>query len=153
MIISGPKLHAKDFIEGLDILSSMRLCANVPAQYAIQTALGGYQSINDLVLPTGRLGAQLEVAYNKLINIPGVSCVKPKGAIYLFPKLDEEMYVIEDDEQFALDLLLEQKILLVQGTAFNLASKNHLRLVFLPAVDVLDDAIDRLGEFLRSRRR
>ena len=153
MIISGPKLHAKDFIEGLDILSSMRLCANVPAQYAIQTALGGYQSINDLVLPTGRLGAQLELAYNKLINIPGVSCVKPKGAIYLFPKLDEEMYVIEDDEQFALDLLLEQKILLVQGTAFNLASKNHLRLVFLPAVDVLDDAIDRLAEFLRSRRR
>ena len=153
MIISGPKLHAKDFIEGLDILSSMRLCANVPAQYAIQTALGGYQSINDLVLPTGRLGAQLELAYHKLINIPGVSCVKPKGAIYLFPKLDEDMYVIEDDEQFALDLLLEQKILLVQGTAFNLPSKNHLRLVFLPAVDVLDDAIDRLAEFLRSRRR
>ena len=135
------------------MLSSMRLCANVPSQHAIQTALGGYQSINDLVLPGGRLREQRDFAFDLLNQIPGVSCTKPKGAIYLFPKLDEEMYVIEDDEQFALDLLLEQKILLVQGTAFNLASKNHLRLVFLPAVDVLDDAIDRLAEFLRSRRR
>ncbi|NNL57678.1 MAG: pyridoxal phosphate-dependent aminotransferase [Pseudomonadales bacterium] len=153
MIISGHKLHARDFIEGLDILSSMRLCANVPAQYAIQTALGGYQSINDLVLPSGRLGEQRELAYNKLLQIPGVSCVKPRGAIYLFPKLDTDMYKIDDDEQFALDLLLEQKMLVVQGTAFNLPSKNHLRLVFLPASDILGNAIDRLSEFLQSRRR
>jgi len=114
LIVSGDKRRAKDYLEGLNILASIRLCSNVPGQLAIQTAFGGYQSINDLVLPTGRLGAQLELAYNKLINIPGVSCVNPKGAIYLFPKLDEEMYVIEDDEQFALDLLLEQKILLLQ---------------------------------------
>jgi alanine-synthesizing transaminase len=131
MILTGKKSESKDFIEGLDILASMRLCANVPAQFAIQTALGGYQSINDLVLPTGRLGAQRDVAYNKLINIPGVTCVKPKGAIYMFPKLDEKMYPIVDDEKFILDLLLEQKMLLVQGSAFNLQTKNHLRIVFL----------------------
>lgn len=153
MIISGRKTLAKDFIEGIDILTSMRLCANVPAQYAIQTALGGYQSINDLVLPTGRLGAQRDAAYEKLVAIPGVSCVKPKGAIYMFPKLDENMYNIDNDEQFVLDLLTEQKILLVQGTAFNLPSKHHLRIVFLPAVDVLENAIDRLALFLASRRR
>lgn len=153
MIINGKKSVAKDFIEGLNILSSMRLCANVPAQYAIQTALGGYQSINDLVLPTGRLGAQRELAYNKLVSIPGVSCVMPRGSIYLFPKLDENMYAIEDDEKFALDLLIEKKMLIVQGTAFNLTSKNHLRLVFLPTTDVLEDAIDRLASFLASRRK
>ncbi|MBT8138963.1 MAG: pyridoxal phosphate-dependent aminotransferase [Gammaproteobacteria bacterium] len=153
MIVTGRKLQAQDFLEGLDILSSMRLCANVPAQYAIQTALGGYQSINDLVLPTGRLGAQRDLAYDKLTAIPGVSCVKPKGAIYLFPKLDEEMYPIEHDERLMLELLLEQKLLLVQGSAFNLPSRQHLRLVFLPPVDVLENAIDRLAEFLDSRRK
>lgn len=153
MILTGKKLESKDFIEGLDILASMRLCANVPAQFAIQTALGGYQSINDLVLPTGRLGAQRDVAYNKLINIPGVTCVKPKGAIYMFPKLDEKMYPIVDDEKFILDLLLEQKMLLVQGSAFNLQTKNHLRIVFLPEQFVLSDAIDRLANFLESRRK
>ncbi len=153
MILTGKKAESKDFIEGLDILASMRLCANVPAQFAIQTALGGYQSINDLVLPTGRLGAQRDVAYNKLIAIPGVTCVKPKGAIYMFPKLDEKMYPIVDDEKFILDLLLEQKMLLVQGSAFNLETKNHLRIVFLPEQFVLSDAIDRLANFLESRRK
>ncbi len=153
MILTGKKEDSKDFVEGLDILASMRLCANVPAQFAIQTALGGYQSINDLVLPTGRLGAQRDVAYNKLIEIPGVSCVKPKGAIYMFPKLDEKMYPIIDDEKFILDLLLEQKMLLVQGSAFNLQSKNHLRIVFLPEQFVLGDAIDRLAKFLEDRRK
>ncbi len=153
MILTGKKEDSKDFVEGLDILASMRLCANVPAQFAIQTALGGYQSINDLVLPTGRLGAQRDVAYNKLIAIPGVSCVKPKGAIYMFPKLDEKMYPIVDDEKFILDLLLEQKMLLVQGSAFNLPTKNHLRIVFLPEQFVLGDAIDRLANFLEDRRK
>ena len=153
MILTGKKAESKDFIEGLGILASMRLCANVPAQFAIQTALGGYQSINDLVLPTGRLGAQRDVAYNKLIEIPGVTCVKPKGAIYMFPKLDEKMYPIVDDEKFILDLLLEQKMLLVQGSAFNLQTKNHLRIVFLPEQFVLSDAIDRLANFLEGRRK
>lgn len=153
MIISKNNQDAQDFIEGLNILASMRLCANVPAQYAIQTALGGYQSIKDLVLPTGRLGAQRNLAHKKLTEIPGVSCVKPKGAIYLFPKLDEKLYPIEDDELFMLELLREQKILLVQGTAFNLDSRNHLRIVFLPGVDVLEDAIDRFALFLDKKRR
>ena len=153
MILSGDQGPCRDFIEGLDILSSMRLCANVPAQYAIQTALGGYQSINDLVLPTGRLGAQREFAHQLLLDIPGVSCIKPKGAIYLFPRLDPDMYSIEDDEKWVLDLLIEQKILVVQGTAFNLDSNNHLRLVFLPAVDLLENAIGRLADFLKRRRR
>jgi len=153
MILTGKKAESEDFIEGLGILASMRLCANVPAQFAIQTALGGYQSINDLVLPTGRLGAQRDVAYNKLIEIPGVTCVKPKGAIYMFPKLDEKMYPIVDDEKFILDLLLEQKMLLVQGSAFNLQTKNHLRIVFLPEQFVLSDAIDRLANFLESKRK
>ena len=153
MTISGNKARARDYMEGLDILASMRLCANVPAQYAIQTALGGYQSINDLVLPAGRLGAQRQLAYERLTAIPGVSCVKPMGAIYLFPKLDPDLYVIEDDERFALELLRAQKILVVQGSGFNLSTNNHLRIVFLPTVDVLEDAIDRLSIFLEEKRR
>lgn len=152
MILSGRKNETTDFIEGLEILASMRLCANVPAQYAIQTALGGYQSINDLVLPTGRLGAQRDEAYNRLTEIPGVSCVKPKGAIYMFPKLDEKMYPIADDEKFILNLLLEQKMLLVQGSAFNLDSRHHLRIVFLPEQYVLKDAINRLATYLEGYR-
>ena len=152
LAITGKKSQRKDFVEGLEILASMRLCANVPAQFAIQTALGGYQSIKDLVLPTGRLGAQRDVAYNKLNDIPGVSCVKPKGAIYLFPRLDEKMYPIIDDEKFVLDLLTEQKMLLVQGSAFNLNSKQHLRIVFLPEHFELSDAMDRLAKFLEQRR-
>jgi len=152
MIVTGRKKDRKDYLEGLEILASMRLCANVPAQFAIQTALGGYQSINDLVLPSGRLGAQRDAAYEKLLEIPGVSCVKPKGAIYMFPRLDEKVYPIKDDEKFVLDLLLEQKMLLVQGSAFNLDSRHHLRIVFLPEQYVLSDAIDRLGKFLSQRR-
>lgn len=148
MVISGPKHRARDYIDGLDMLSNMRLCANVPAQNAIQTALGGYQSINELIQPNGRLYEQRELAYKKLNAIPGVSCVKPKGALYLFPKLDPEVYLIENDEKFALDLLTQQKILIVQGSGFNLPDTQHFRLVFLPREDDLEDAIDRLAKFL-----
>lgn len=152
MILSGERRHAQDFIEGLNILASMRLCANVPAQHAIQTALGGYQSVNDLVLPGGRLLAQRDMAWEKLNAIPGVSCVKPKGALYMFPRLDPEVYDIKDDQKLVLDLLLEEKMLLVQGTAFNWPSTDHLRIVTLPWVDQLEEAMDRLGRFLARRR-
>lgn len=153
MILSGDKRPAADFISGLDMLASMRLCANVPAQHAIQTALGGYQSINDLVLPGGRLLAQRDVAWKKLNEIPGVSCVKPKGALYMFPRLDPEMYPFEDDQQLVLELLLEEKMLLVQGTAFNWPTPDHLRIVTLPYADQLEEAIDRLARFLARRRK
>jgi len=154
LVLSGEKSHAKDYIEGLDILASMRLCANVPAQYAIQTALGGYQSIHDLVLPTGRLGKQRDVAWQLLTAIPGVSCVKPQAALYLFPRLDPRIYPIADDQQFVLDLLLEEKVLLVQGSGFNWPEPDHLRVVFLPHEDDLTHAIGRLARFLdRYRRR
>jgi alanine-synthesizing transaminase len=148
MMITGDKRHAQDYIEGLNILASMRLCANVPAQYAIQTALGGYQSINDLVLPGGRLLEQRDAAWERLTAIPGISCVKPKGAIYLFPRLDPKVYPIENDEQLVYDLLVQEKVLLVQGTAFNLQDRNHLRIVFLPHKEELVGAIDKLAEFL-----
>lgn len=150
MVISGPKHRARDYIEGLDMLSNMRLCANVPAQNAIQTALGGYQSINELITPGGRLYEQRELAYNMLNAIPGVSCVKPKGALYLFPKLDPERYPIHNDEKLALDLLTQQKILIVQGSGFNLPDTQHFRLVFLPRTDELEDAIQRLAKFLKD---
>ncbi len=154
VIISGEKSHARDYINGLNILSSMRLCANVPAQYAIQTALGGYQSINDLVLPTGRLGKQRDLAIELLTSIPGVSCIKPKAALYMFPKLDSKLYPIIDDQQFVLELLLEEKVLLVQGTGFNWPYPDHVRVVFLPHEDDLTDAILRFGSFLgRYRKR
>ena len=130
------------------MLSSMRLCANVPAQLAIQTCLGGYQSINDLVLPGGRLCEQRDLAYDLLTQIPGVSCYKPQGAIYLFPKLDPKRYAIKDDEKLIYDFLIQEKILLVQGTAFNLATPDHIRLVFLPRVDDLKYSIERFGQFL-----
>ncbi len=148
MIISGNKHHATDFIEGLNMLSSMRLCANVPSQHAIQTALGGYQSINDLVLPGGRLKDQRDLAWEMLDNIPGVSCVKPKGALYLFPKLDAQRFNIHDDEKFAYDLLKQEKMLVVQGTAFNWPKPDHFRIVSLPYVDQLEDAINRIARFL-----
>ncbi len=148
MTVSGEQSHARDYIEGLTILSSMRLCANVPAQYAIQTALGGYQSIDDLVLPTGRLGKQRDVAFDLLTALPGVSCVKPRAALYLFPRLDLHRYPIADDQQFVLDLLLEEKVLLVQGSGFNWPQPDHLRIVFLPHEDDLTDAIERFGRFL-----
>jgi alanine-synthesizing transaminase len=150
MIVSGPKYRAKDFIQGLDMLSSMRLCANVPTMWAIQTALGGYQSINDLVLPSGRMGEQREVAYDMLNAIPGVSCVKPKGAIYMFPKLDIKRFNISNDEQFVLDFLRQEKVLLVHGTGFNLKTPDHFRLVFLPRVDDLNRAISSLERFLST---
>lgn len=150
MVLSGAKHKAKDFIEGLNILASMRLCANVPAQYAVQTALGGYQSINDLVLPGGRLKRQRDQAYAAITSIPGISCVKPEGAIYLFPKLDPAVYKIHNDEQLVLDFLRQERILLVQGSAFNLSTPDHVRMVFLPREDDLQRATDGLGRFLKD---
>lgn len=148
LILTGAKHRARDYIEGLDILSNMRLCANVPAQHAIQTCLGGYQSINDLVLPGGRLLEQRDLAHRLLNDIPGVSCVMPKGAIYMFPKLDRKKFSIKDDEKLVLDLLQQEKILMVQGTAFNWPDTDHLRIVFLPRVDDLAHVLDRFGAFL-----
>ena len=153
MVVSGAKHRARDFIEGLEMLASMRLCANVPAQHAIQTALGGYQSIEDLVLPTGRLGKQRDLAWQLLNEIPGVSCVKPKSALYLFPRLDPQMYPIEDDEAFALDLLRQEKVLVVQGTAFNWPKPDHFRIVFLPNPDDLRESIGRIGRYLERMRK
>jgi alanine-synthesizing transaminase len=153
MIISGNKKPAKDYIEGLNMLASMRLCANVPGQLAIQTALGGYQSINDLVAPGGRLCKQRDLAYDMLTALPGVSCVKPQAAMYLFPRLDPEVYPIHDDQQFILDLLLEEKVLLVQGTGFNWPSPDHFRVVFLPNVDDLTEAMTRIGRYLDGYRK
>ncbi len=153
MVLSGEKKYAKDYIEGLNMLASMRLCANVPGQLAIQTALGGYQSIEDLVAPEGRLCKQRDIAYELLNAIPGVSCTKPQAAMYLFPKLDPEMYPIKDDQQFILDLLLEEKVLLVQGTGFNWKTPDHFRVVFLPNVDDLTEAIKRIARFLENYRK
>ncbi len=135
------------------MLASMRLCANVPSQFGIQTALGGYQSINDLVMPTGRLMRQRDLAWKLLTDIPGVTCVKPKAAMYLFPRLDPEMYPIDDDQQFVLDLLMEEKVLLVQGTGFNWPLTDHFRVVFLPNSDALIEAIGRIADFLERYRR
>jgi alanine-synthesizing transaminase len=150
MILSGQKGHAKDYIEGLNILSSMRLCCNVPAQYAIQTALGGYQSINDLVRPGGRLREQRDICHRLISEIPGVSCVKPRGALYMFPKLDQKKFSLKDDEKFIYDLLMSEKVLLVQGTAFNWPYPDHFRIVFLPRVDEIESAIGKIGNFLGS---
>jgi alanine-synthesizing transaminase len=152
-IVSGEKKHAKDYIEGLDILASMRLCANVPAQFGIQTALGGYQSINELVAPTGRLCRQRDVAWELLSAIPGVTCVKPQAAMYLFPRLDPKMYPIANDQQFIMDLLLQEKVLVVQGSGFNWAHPDHFRVVFLPSVDDLHEAIGRIARFLEQYRK
>jgi alanine-synthesizing transaminase len=152
MIVSGEKKHAHDYIEGLNMLASMRLCANVQGQYAIQTALGGYQSINDLVLPAGRLGRQRDLAWERLTAIPGVSCVKPQGALYMFPKLDPKIYPIADDQQFVLDMLIQEQVLLVQGTGFNWINPDHFRVVFLPNTDELNAAMDRIERFLHSYR-
>ncbi|MBY4677973.1 pyridoxal phosphate-dependent aminotransferase [Marinobacterium arenosum] len=150
MILSGPKHKARDYIEGLDMLASMRLCANVPVQHAIQTALGGYQSIEELIVPQGRLYEQRERAWQMLNEIPGVSCTKPDGALYLFPKLDPEVYPIKNDEKMVLDLLQQQKVLVVQGSGFNLPDTQHFRIVFLPREDELSDAIERIGAFLKN---
>jgi len=153
MVISGEKAHARDYIEGLDILASMRLCANVPGQFAIQTALGGYQSINDLVAPGGRLYRQRELAHDLITQIPGVSCFKPRAALYLFPRLDPRVYRIDDDQQFILELLEEQKVLVVQGTGFNWPHPDHVRIVFLPNADELTEAMGRIARFLDGYRR
>lgn len=152
LAISGPKKDAANYIEGINLLASMRLCANVPAQHAIQTALGGHQSINDLILPGGRLLAQRNRAHELLNAIPGVSCEQAAGALYLFPKLDPEMYPIASDEKFALDLLVEQRILISHGTAFNWVKPDHFRLVTLPSVPDIEDAVGRIAEFLDGYR-
>ena len=148
MVISGDKSGAKDYIEGLNMLASMRLCSNVPAQYTIQTALGGYQSIKDLVMPGGRLKEQRDYAWERLNSIPGISCVKPKGAFYLFPKVDVKRFSIVNDEKFILDFLLQEKVLLVQGTGFNWPEHDHFRIVFLPNLTDLKIALDRFEYFL-----
>jgi len=153
MFLSGAKDRATDYIEGLDILSNMRLCSNVPAQQAIQTALGGYQSVNELIIPGGRLRDQRDAALVVLNSIPGVSCVIPKGAIYLFPKLDPKVFDIQDDEQLILDFLVQEHVLMVHGSGFNISDKNHLRIVFLPREDVLKTALSKLGRFLDNYRK
>ena len=153
MIVSGEKRHATDYIEGLDMLASMRLCSNTPGQLAIQTALGGYQSIGELVAPGGRLCRQRDIATDMLGQIPGVSVVKPKAALYMFPRLDPKVYPIEDDQQFAYELLAEEKLLIVQGTGFNWPAPDHFRLVFLPSADDLVEAITRIERFLGGYRR
>jgi alanine-synthesizing transaminase len=153
LVVSGDKKRAADYIEGLNMLASMRLCANVPGQFAIQTALGGYQSINDLVAPTGRLYKQRDLAYELLTAMPGVTCVKPKAALYLFPRLDPKIYPIKDDQQFILDLLLQEKVLLVQGSGFNWAQPDHFRVVFLPNADDLTEAMMRIARFLEQYRK
>ena len=153
LMVSGAKAQAADYIEGLDMLASMRLCANVQAQFAIQTALGGYQSINDLIRPGGRLYEQRELAWSMLNDIPGVSCVKPQGALYLFPRLDPVIYPIVDDQAFILELLNAERVLLVQGTGFNWPTPDHFRVVFLPHREELIEAINRLARFLADYRR
>jgi len=152
VVVSGDKRAAQDYIEGLNMLSNMRLCANVPGQWAIQTALGGYQSINDLVCDGGRLRRQRDLAYELITAIPGVTCVKPSAALYMFPRLDPEVYPIADDRQFFLELLKETRVMLVQGTGFNWATPDHFRIVFLPHEDDLREAINRIAKFLEQYR-
>ena len=152
MVVSGDLRDARDYIEGLDMLASMRLCANVPAQYGIQTALGGYQSINDLVAPAGRLCRQRDLAYELITAIPGVTCVKPKAALYMFPKLDSKIYPIVNDQEFIAELLQAERVLLVQGSGFNWPHPDHFRVVFLPHEDELREAIARLARFLETYR-
>ncbi len=151
--LSGDKSRATGYIEGLNMLSSMRLCANVPAQMIVQTALGGYQSVDQYLMPGGRIYEQREYIWKALNDIPGVSAVKPKAAFYIFPKLDLDMYPITDDQQFALDLLREQRVLIVQGTGFNWPQHDHFRIVYLPRIDELKVAVDRLRTFLEHRRK
>lgn len=153
MVVTGDKKPARDYIEGLNMLTNMRLCANVPGQYAVQTALGGYQSIDDLVCEGGRLRKQRDLAYELITAIPGVSCVKPQAALYMFPKLDPVMYPIENDQQFFLELLQETKVMLVQGTGFNYPDNQHFRIVFLPHEDDLREAISRIARFLEAYRK
>jgi alanine-synthesizing transaminase len=153
MVVSGEHEHARDYIEGLDILASMRLCSNVPGQFAIQTALGGYQSIDDLVAEGGRLRRQRDTAWEMINSLPGVSCVKPSAALYLFPRLDPKMYPIANDQQFVLELLKDEKVLVVQGTGFNWIKPDHFRMVFLPNGDDLQEAVSRIERFLDHYRK
>ncbi|MBF6177601.1 Aspartate aminotransferase [Nocardia otitidiscaviarum] len=152
LVVTGPTQHAENYLEGLTMLAGLRLCANVPAQQAIQAALGGHQSIHDLTLPGGRLREQSERAWEALNAIPGISCVKPKGALYAFPRIDLDMYPIHSDEQFILDLLLQEKIHIVQGTGFNWPRPDHFRIVTLPHADDLEAIIERIGRFLATYR-
>jgi alanine-synthesizing transaminase len=152
LVVTGPRQHAANYLEGLNMLAGMRLCANVPGQHAIQAALSGHQSINDLVLPGGRLREQRDRAWECLNAIPGVSCVKPKGALYAFPRIDPSVHRIVDDERFVLDLLLREKIHIVQGTGFNWAAPDHFRILTLPRADDLEVAIGRIGRFLEGYR-
>ena len=152
MILSGRKELAKDYIEGLNMLSNMRLCSNVPAQSIVQTALGGYQSVKSYIVPGGRVYEQREYIYKALIDIPGVSAVKPKAAFYIFPKLDVNKFNIADDERFALDLLKEKKLLIVHGSGFNWKEPDHFRIVYLPRVEVLETAVEKLSSFLACYR-
>lgn len=153
LVMTGAKHKAQSYIEGMTLLASLRLCANVPTQYAIQTALGGYQSIHDLVMPTGRLYRQIKLAYDRMVAIPGISCTPPKGALYIFPKIDLSQFNIKDDNEFVYDLLTEQKVLVVAGQGFNYSSPDHFRIVCLPNVDELTIALDRIEAFLESRRK
>jgi alanine-synthesizing transaminase len=153
LVVSGDKTVAKDYVEGLNMLSNMKLCSNVPGQWAIQTALGGYQSINDLVCEGGRLRRQRDMAYELITAIPGVTCVKPVAALYMFPRLDPKIYPISDDRQFFLELLRETRVMLVQGTGFNWPSPDHFRIVFLPNTDDLQEAIKRIAKFLEDYRK
>jgi alanine-synthesizing transaminase len=153
LVVSGDKTNAGDYIEGLNMLSNMKLCANVPGQWAIQTALGGYQSINDLTGEGGRLRRQRDLAYELITQIPGVSCVRPTAALYMFPKLDPKVYPIDDDRQFFLELLKETKVMLVQGTGFNWGTPDHFRIVFLPHEEDLREAIGRIARFLERYRK
>ncbi|GAA3351563.1 hypothetical protein GCM10020358_81690 [Amorphoplanes nipponensis] len=150
MAVSGPTTHATEYLEGLQLLANMRLCPNVPAQHAVQTALGGFQSITTLIRPGGRLYEQRNHAWRKINEIPGVDCVRPAGALYLFARLDPEVHKIRDDQKMIIDLLEQQLMLLSHGTGFNLPTPDHLRMVFLAPVDVLDDATDRLRRFLET---
>ena len=152
VMISGPKELATDFLEGLTLIANMRMCANVPAQHAIQTALGGYQSIEELIVPGGRFYEQTMLADRMLNEIPGVTSVRPRGALYCFPRLDPAVYAVDDDESFVIDLLRAKRILVTHGTGFNWPEPDHFRLVTLPDVAVLEEAIGRIGEFLATRR-
>lgn len=149
MVLSGTRAHAKDYLEGIEMLSNMRLCSNVPSQFAIQTALHGYQSINDLVRPGGRLREQRDFCYNLLVDIPGITCVKPKGALYMFPKIDVGQFGIDDDQRFVLDFLRAKKVLVVHGGGFNWPEPDHFRVVFLPRKDELGMALNALRDFLQ----
>ena len=153
MVLSGPKYHVKDYIEGLNMLSNMRLCSNVLSQHVVQTSLGGYQSVDELLLPGGRIYEQRNFIYKAINEIPGLSAVKPKAGLYIFPKIDREMYQVDDDEQFVLDFLKQEKILLVHGRGFNWKDPDHFRIVYLPRVDELAQIQEKMTRFLKQYRR